>query len=143
MGFLYFLFILQSHFGPSVGNSPCTYMGFLYFLFILQNYTTVLKFIAFDHQPQWLTTTDMCHGGLRSNRGGPWRLGQWPRAQRAGRPAAVAHAVEDYSSCVTAVGPTVLGPRRLGSANAVRHGGRSPEPENYVKMIEINRKKYF
>jgi hypothetical protein len=33
---------------------------YLYFLLILQNYTTVLKFIRFDHQPPWPTAV----GGL-------------------------------------------------------------------------------
>jgi hypothetical protein len=44
------------------------------FLFILQNYTTVLNFIRFDHQPSWRTATAMGHGGWRSNRRGLRRL---------------------------------------------------------------------
>jgi hypothetical protein len=39
-------------------------MGFLkYFLIILQNYTTVSKFIRFDHQTPWRTAATVGHDG--------------------------------------------------------------------------------
>jgi hypothetical protein len=64
---------------------------FLYFLFILQNYTTVSKFIRFDHQMSWRTAAAVAHGGFKSNRHVLRRLGQPPRGPRAGRPATVDH----------------------------------------------------
>jgi hypothetical protein len=76
------------------------------------DYTTVSKFIKFDHQLP-------CHGGWRSNRRKP------------------------TAACPTGGKVSRRGPRREGSANVVRHGGRSPEPEKCFKIIEINRKKIF
>jgi hypothetical protein len=68
---------------------------YLYFLlFILQNYTTVLKFIRFDHRHE--------PRGYVNGRGPNGREGQplWSTT------------VEACSPCATAAGPTVVDPRR-------------------------------
>jgi hypothetical protein len=58
---------------PALGDPFSIF--YLYFLFILQNYTTILNFIRFDHQP-----IAMGNDGWRSNRRGPRQLCQqsWP-----------------------------------------------------------------
>jgi hypothetical protein len=130
----------------ATSNCSFSFQNFLFILFkfILQKYTTVSKFISFDHQPPWCTAAAMGHVVWRTNRRGPRRLGQRPRAQRVGRPTAVAHG--DWS------------------LTAVRHGGRTKRREpmaiavlqmtcataagslrlkTALKIIEINRKNYF
>jgi hypothetical protein len=81
---------------------------------------TVLKFIGFDHQASWaMAVGDLTAVGPRGGTGsrrGPQRLRPIRRA------------------------PRQQAPRQLDSTNAARHGGKSPEPENCVKMIEIYRK---
>jgi hypothetical protein len=49
-----------------VGRSACRKWRKFLIFFIYFNYTTVLKFISFDHQAPWPTT-------LESNRCGPRR----------------------------------------------------------------------
>jgi hypothetical protein len=60
---------------------------YLYFLIILQNYATVLKFIRFDTQPPWPTTTRVRSTvagptGGKAGRRDPWRLRPIRRAPR-------------------------------------------------------------
>jgi hypothetical protein len=48
-------------------------LGIIYlycYLFILQKYTTLSKFISFDHQTPWRTAAAVGHGGWRPTEGG-------------------------------------------------------------------------
>jgi hypothetical protein len=115
-----------------INKFPTTWVPwFFIFLIILQNYTTVWKFIKFDHQPSWATAvagpTAIAHGGWANAHGPHGREGQplWTTT------------VEAYSPCATAAGLTAVG-----------HGGRVVQPlwptaagqlppvraENYPKM---------
>jgi hypothetical protein len=76
---------------PCPGRLSCwNFFIYIFYLFIFQNYTTVLKFIRFDHQPPWPTAvgalTAIGHGGRRSNRHRPRRLGQHPEFIFSGGP---------------------------------------------------------
>jgi hypothetical protein len=73
-----------------------------------------MKFIRSDHRLLWAVAHDREPNG---------REGQ----------SSWATAVEVYSLCATAAGSTAVGPQQQGSANAMHHGGRSPERENCVK----------
>jgi hypothetical protein len=99
----------------------------------------------------------MGHDVWRSNRRGPRRLGQRPRAQRAGRPAAVVHNGWSLTVvCQRAHGDRVPQPLCATASDPLRQKtalkiieqtlcATASDPlrqKTALKIIEINRKKY-
>jgi hypothetical protein len=68
----------------------------------------------------------MGHDVWKSNRRDPRWLGQRSRTQWAGRPAAVAHSGWSLTAVRHGGRTNRRGSMAIGSANDVRHDGRSP-----------------